>query len=600
MGDEMSSGIDADASVVIVNYNSGLYLERCLRSLLRSTINLEICIVDNHSSDNSLELIESLQTRLHKLQIIRNTRNLGFSSGVNIGANATSSPHLMVLNPDCYVHSHTIESLVAALRQKQDAGMAGALVFNEDGTEQAGCRRNEPTFAKSAVKALGLSKWFNGVDLRHTSLPKESVKVDAISGSAMMFHRHLFDEIGGMDEGFFLHCEDLDICRRMRDSGYGVYFVPTVSLFHRQGVSGNATNSQVEALKHQGMLRYYSKHSSGGNPLKFWATSCLVWSHFLAKKAIGRVRALRNLPRNQESAAVGESAFLDNLPGPDTQTLLLVTGANSDTGDFLLRRISQLGGQCVAPFRSKPGTLLLRGVHWLSTEYFNKAPIADLPGFRRWVNLAPIWTIEQFELLFIPGFPERIVALSSTSIEMKADSEDRYENDTVAKLGEGEQKLRKLATQNNSQWVILRPALIYGGPRNRNINLIRQIIRKLHIFPIVGDGEGYRQPIHADDVAHACELVLSANMDKKTYSIAGSEVLSFRQMVERTFDSVGLPHRFIKVSPAVAKLALRLVKRVPGFKGLSPGIVDRLQKDQVFSNHDAMEEFGFSPRQFEP
>lgn len=587
-------------AIVVVNYNSGRYLERCIRSLLRSTVDLEICVIDNHSSDESLQLIESIPTCKHTLQIVRNTNNLGFSSAVNIGANATSSEYLMVLNPDCYVHSHTVEALVEALCIQQDAGMVGALVFNEDGSEQAGCRRNEPTLRRSAVKAMGLSRWLEGVDLRHMPLPKTNTKVDAVSGSAMLFHRRCFEQIGGMDEGFFLHCEDLDICHRMRKDGLGVYFVPTVSLFHRQGVSGSTSDNRVEALKHQGMVRYYSKHYGAASRLNFWLIRCLIWSHFFVKQGIKWVRTLKRRFSLINTYGSTNSLLLDNLPGPDMGDLLLITGANCDVGDYLLERISRSGAQCVAPFRTRPGPSSLDGIHWLSSEYFTKAPTPDLPVFNRWVNLAPIWTVEQFYPFLNETFPDKVIAISSTSIEVKADSSDGYENHTVSMLREGERKLHSMVKKHGANYVIFRPTMIYGGPRNRNVNLIKRIIKTLRFFPIVGHGEGNRQPIHADDVAHACELVLPRKFENKTYSIGGAEVLNFREVVERTFDSLGLPRRFVSVSNSIATLALRVVKWIPGFRGISYGLIARLSKDQIFSNREAMDDFGFSPRKFEP
>ena len=207
----------ANVAVIIVNYNSGAFLKQCLVSLRQSTIPLEIVVVDNGSSDGSADFI-SKASRVSDCQLIRNLTNLGFAVAVNQGVQSTIAEDILLINPDCIVQPHSVAGLKLAM-QREECGAVGGLVFGFDGREQAGCRRRDPTLARSVIKLLGkLGVRFGlmGVDLTTESLPVSPIQVDAVSGAFMMIHRESFDAIGGMDEGYFLHFEDLDLCRRLR------------------------------------------------------------------------------------------------------------------------------------------------------------------------------------------------------------------------------------------------------------------------------------------------------------------------------------------------------------------------------------------------
>ncbi|HIO01437.1 MAG TPA: glycosyltransferase, partial [Alphaproteobacteria bacterium] len=141
-----------NASVVIVNYNSGRFLEVCVNSVCRSDCSLEIIVVDNASTDGSADFLSNLMASDVSLQVIRNEENSGFSAAINRGVGDSKSENILLLNPDCLVFPHTIRLLSEALDADVSAGIVGGLVFNFDGSEQQGCRRREPTLARSLAK----------------------------------------------------------------------------------------------------------------------------------------------------------------------------------------------------------------------------------------------------------------------------------------------------------------------------------------------------------------------------------------------------------------------------------------------------------------
>jgi GT2 family glycosyltransferase/nucleoside-diphosphate-sugar epimerase len=590
--------------VIIVNYNAGEYLGKCIRSVTQSRAPLDIVIVDNDSLDDSLSSIKSLVSKPHRLKLIENPENYGFSRAVNQGALKLKNKYIMLLNPDCTVFPNTLLKLQQVMVSDRNIAVAGALVFNPDGSEQRGCRRNEPTLKRSIVTALGLGKRQEGIDQTYQHLPSKPVEVDAVSGAAMLVRREYFDQAGGLDEDYFLHCEDLDYCRRMRDYGYKVMFCPNASAIHRQGGSGGASSVFVEKHKHQGMLTYNRKHPQG-NSIRFnkILITILVKGHLWIGAGVGFVRSLfKSVASPGKARKVVENNFSTLEITDSSKPLVVITGGKSDVGDFLLRKLAKSGYNCISVTRHATQAVdREKNINWLNLEYFVKSPTGDFDQVYAWINLAPIWTTRTLAKAFHKFKPARIIALSSTSIEGKSDSDDDADLEVVEKLIEGESWLNSYAKKYHICGAILRPTLIYGGPRNQNINFIESVIRVFRMFLIVGNGKAKRQPVHSEDVATACLKLLEQDSNIfRVYNIGGGEVLSYRKMVARIFEKLGKKERIYTVSPGFAKTVIKLVNWIPGLRFLGPEMANRMERDLVYSNSPAAKEFSFRPRKFEP
>ena len=208
-------------STIIVNYNAGPLLRKCVDSLLACPLDIEIIVVDNASSDASLDGLQDLS----QVCVIRNPANVGFAAACNIGVQASSAPFLLFLNPDCFFQPDPIAPLLAGLQSGDRVGMVGGLLVNEDGTEQGGGRRAVPTPWRSFVRAFGLQRFANrwpklfyDFHLHKQPLPDSPIEVEAISGACMLVKRDVMEDVGLWDEGYFLHCEDLDWCMRFRQN----------------------------------------------------------------------------------------------------------------------------------------------------------------------------------------------------------------------------------------------------------------------------------------------------------------------------------------------------------------------------------------------
>lgn len=249
-------------SAIIVNYNAGHFLRGCVESLLACPLAIDIIVVDNASHDGSLDgLPESLQIR-----VIRNPTNVGFAAACNIGIQASSASFLLFLNPDCYFQQGAVVTLLSGLKSGDRVGMVGGMLVYEDGTEQGGGRRAVPTPWRSFVRAFGLyrfsQRWpklFYDFHLHKLPLPNAPVEVEAISGACMLVKREAMESVGLWDEGYFLHCEDLDWCMRFRQMGWKVLFVPDACVVHALGACSESRRVFVEWHKHKGMIRFYAK-----------------------------------------------------------------------------------------------------------------------------------------------------------------------------------------------------------------------------------------------------------------------------------------------------------------------------------------------------
>jgi GT2 family glycosyltransferase len=249
--------------VVIVNFNAGSFLRDAVESALQCGPVAHIYIVDNASTDGSLDLLPPGHERL---TIIRNTANLGFATACNRGIVRSTSQNVLVLNPDCQVLERAVDQLISALRSADRIGMAGPLLLNPDGSEQAGGRRKLPTPELVLWQAIGAARlqWLFPYQLPHfllhrDPLPDRLVEVEAISGACMMVRREMMADIGLLDEEYFLHCEDLDWCMRAWRGGWKILFVPDAKVVHQKGISSRTRPLAVEYYKHRGMVRLYRK-----------------------------------------------------------------------------------------------------------------------------------------------------------------------------------------------------------------------------------------------------------------------------------------------------------------------------------------------------
>jgi GT2 family glycosyltransferase/nucleoside-diphosphate-sugar epimerase len=583
------SPVIPSVSVVIVNHNAGSVLIDCLRSLAGQAT--EILLIDNGSDADGLNFVSENKIP-PSVKIIRLPENVGFAAGCNIGTRACTQDVILFFNPDCIASPGLVQRLWGVLESDERGGMVGGLLLNPDGTEQGGGRRSIPTPWKSFVRAFGLWRILRSHDfhMESTAPPICPVEVDAISGACMMVRRVAFEEVGGFDEGFFLHCEDLDLCVEFKKHGWGVFFDPEAIVLHGKGVCSRARPVFVEWHKHWGMLRFYKKHFRSQYPaiLQALVVAAVGMRFFLvvARLSLKPKTFLKTTPASENCCP--QEDLLGNKP------TVGVLGASSFVGMELLRLLDQKGISAFAYSRN-PSLFSTPSIPFHGISVANvlaRAPI------HAWVSLCPIHALAGLLPLLELAGVRHLVAVSSTSKFTKIDSADASERRLAESLDTAEKHIRAWGEARGIRVFILRTTMIYDGIHDANVAAIAGFVRRFGWYPVLAPASGLRQPIHARDVAAACISALSLNLPSADYNISGGEILTYRRMVERVFESFGLRPRIPSLPSILLRCGVPFLRLLPRFRHLSFSMFQRMNNDLVFDHSEAARDLDFRPGSF--
>jgi len=307
VGTEAIAGL---TSFIVVAADSGALLRDCVESVLAGDPGnaFELLLVDNASVDGVVEQVEAAHRADARLRVLRNASNLGFGPACNRGAAQAGGDVLVLLNPDCIVPREFIARARGALTaEPRSIGVLGVQVTDTDGRPARGNRRRDPTLRRALATLTGVARleprWpaCQGVEMP----PAKGVgiePVEAVSGACMILPRAAFERVGGFDEAYFLHAEDLDLCRRVRDAGWHVAIDPDTHVVHAQGSSSRARPLFVARHKHRGMWRYFTKFDPAArNPLLRGVVWIGIWAHFMLKAPLLALRGALRAPRGRES-----------------------------------------------------------------------------------------------------------------------------------------------------------------------------------------------------------------------------------------------------------------------------------------------------------
>jgi N-acetylglucosaminyl-diphospho-decaprenol L-rhamnosyltransferase len=266
-------------SVIVVSADSGPGLHECVRRVLALPQLRELLLIDNASSDGMPEAVARAHEHDQRLTVIFNHANLGFGPAVNRAAKRARGDLLLILNPDCLLEPDTVGQLIGVMNAQPRAGLVGAVVCDAQGTPDPASHRRDPLLSRS------INSMFNRDGERvcvEGPMPTRPVEAEAVSGALMLVSRRVFEFIEGFDESYFLHCEDLDLCRRVRDAGYRVVLAGNVRVLHGKGGSSRHRPVFVSWHKHRGMWRWFRKFDPQARrphvAALVWAG---IWAHFV-------------------------------------------------------------------------------------------------------------------------------------------------------------------------------------------------------------------------------------------------------------------------------------------------------------------------------
>nr|PZN57266.1 MAG: glycosyltransferase family 2 protein [Chloroflexota bacterium] len=257
-----------DLSIIIVSWNVEALLVECLNSILRSPVSVgervegrpvvEIIVVDSGSTDGT---VERLKRDYPQVTLLAQAENIGFTRANNLGLKIARGRHLLLLNPDTVVLDDALGTMIAYLDANPDVGLIGPHTRNTDGSTQS-TRRRFPSLAVAFFESTWLQPYApkhlldsyyvvdgNGV--------RETIDVDWVQGSAIMARREVYEQIGGLDEGYIMYSEELDWCRRAKDAGWRVVYLGDAEIIHHGGKSTEQAAARSHILFQQSKLRYF-------------------------------------------------------------------------------------------------------------------------------------------------------------------------------------------------------------------------------------------------------------------------------------------------------------------------------------------------------
>lgn len=293
-------------SIIIVNRNTKNLLKKCLKSIYSETKNIdfEVFVVDNASQDGSIEMVEKefCKSGLYPdIHLIQNKKNLGFARANNQAIRKSRGEYILLLNPDTQILNQAIEKSISFLDTRLEIGILGCKLLNPDGSIQPSCR-TYPTFLSQAIillklhnlfpKFLPIRKYYM-LDFDHC----QAREVDQVMGAFFLIRKKVIDEIGLLDEKYWIWFEEVDFCRRARKAGWKIYFWPKAQIIHQKAASFD----QVCGLKKQfwlnrSMLRYFRKFES---PFAFFFILCLYPISISLAGAVDLIRKIKPLKKKK-------------------------------------------------------------------------------------------------------------------------------------------------------------------------------------------------------------------------------------------------------------------------------------------------------------
>jgi N-acetylglucosaminyl-diphospho-decaprenol L-rhamnosyltransferase len=279
----------AALDVVVVSYRCRDLLRRCLASLRAHPPSAPagVHVVDNASGDGTAEVVAD---EFPEVRLTRAERNIGFAAASNVGIRAGAAPYVLLLNPDTEVRAGVLDTLLALIDERPEIGICGCRLERPDGSFDHAARRSFPTILGALGHFTGLGRG-NGAPPRLAQYRAPDVDggpVDAVNGAFMLIRRAALEEVGLLDERYWMYMEDLDLCYRFVQGGWTVWYEPSVTVTHaKAGSSGPARSPRLDLAFHSGMARFYRTHYA---PQRAAAVNVAVYGGIAGKLAISVLR----------------------------------------------------------------------------------------------------------------------------------------------------------------------------------------------------------------------------------------------------------------------------------------------------------------------
>ncbi|OGO36020.1 MAG: hypothetical protein A2W35_15030 [Chloroflexi bacterium RBG_16_57_11] len=300
-------------SVIVVNWNTGDLLRRCLESIYAdlADIQAEVLVVDSASTDRSLIATQEQFPQAHYL---RTQVNIGFGSANNLALRQAKGDYLLLLNPDTLVHPGAINTLLDYMGQNQNVGASASRLLNADGSLQYSCSA-EPTLGREFLRMFHLGRvrpdGYYPMETWDLTSPR---RVEVILGACMLLRRTALDQAGLFDERFFMYSEEVDLCRRIRLAGWDIYWFPQAIITHYGGQSTRQMAAEMFVQLYRAKIEFFRKHHG---PLQASLYKLILCFSGLPRLILAPVGRLEPAPRGERHRTIAENyqRLLRALPG---------------------------------------------------------------------------------------------------------------------------------------------------------------------------------------------------------------------------------------------------------------------------------------------
>lgn len=598
-------------SVVMVSYYTGPVLWRAIESVLKQHHLHELIIVDNGNPPDIQERLSALAKSNPSIIYLSGHGNIGFARACNKGSKQATGYYLLMLNPDCVLSPNTLERTINIFKNHPKTWVAGCCLVNPDYSEQGSSRRNILTPATALIETFRLyhilPRRFSRMRLNfhQSSAVSNAYFVPAISGAFMFMVRETYTKLGGIDEGYFLHVEDLDFCLQVNEHGGKILYIPDVKVVHYHRTSSVSTLF-VERHKARGFIRYFKKNFDNAYfPGILLALYAAVYARLGLRAMLSILQTCnpkRLFPSNTEALLESHRIALlksyaqpqyqaeeQDVPSLDAATPILLTGATGQVGLCILRRLLAAGVKVTCVYHSNVVDFTHPNLSWLQADL--KQSLLDLEEHapKTVIHTASIWLLpKHIETLANAGV-KRVIAFGSTAIFGKAHSNNHYEQAMVERFNRAERAIAALCARHGIEWSIIRPTNTYGAGLDRSITNIAHFIKRFHCFPIYGKGQEISRPVHADDLAKATVSIISNPVTyNKSYNLCGEETLTYYDIVQRIFTT-------LDKKPVIIRTGF--LSKLFGISG-NKAVAKRTNINLATDDSEARQDFFYCPRPF--
>lgn len=596
----------ASVSIIIVSYHTGPALWLAIASALKQAERKELIIVNNGNMLGDEKRLEQLALKEPRIKILSGHGNIGFGKGCNLGVKNASGDYVLLLNPDSMLPQNGLATLIAEIQKYPDNTLAGCYLINPDGREQRGGRRALLTPQNAIAESLGLNRFLKSPDkLNYNKLPmpKETHEVPVISGAFMFLSRSFYNQLGGFDEGYFLHMEDTDFCYRVHQAHGKVICIPDVKVIHFRSTS-DASGFFVERHKAKGFIRYLNKYFANQHSKKFMkALEMGIWLRLLLKTGLNIINRLF-VPPLAAKYEIARLALLYQLTrfAPQNTSLagktIVITGSTSQMGLAIVGMALARGAKVIAFYNRTTIAFSHPNLEWVRgdlTQDENRNILASTKADIL-IHAAPLSLLPAIIHTLPNDTFKRIITFGSDLIADEKSTKDTREIELITNLKTTEDEVLLTGELHARNVTILRTFMPYGVGLDNTVTPLADRIRRFGFVNIYGDAQGLRNPVHVHDVANAVFAALdNPNTFGKTYDIGGDEI-SYRGMIYLLSEYIGKPVKLTKsdLLPGI----LDGVGKLYHMHHVNRETLKRMSRNMTADNTPAIQDFGFRTRDF--